>query len=61
MDVEIALGDMQVRPAHAAGGDLDEELSRGRRRHRSFDDSQGLLIDRPGEVDLPSPHAQAGS
>ncbi len=49
MDVEITLGDMQVRPAYAACGDLHEELPEGGRRHQSLDESQGLLIDGPGE------------
>jgi hypothetical protein len=53
---QLALGDMQIRPAHAAGEHAYQQLSVIGFRRRSLGRIERLGIDRPGTFDLPAAH-----
>ena len=54
--LEVALGEVQIRPAHPARADADEQLVRARRRHRAFDPAKRRALDGPGMPHHPGEH-----
>jgi len=58
---EIAFGQVEIRPAHAAHGDPDADLTRTGPRHRQLGGDQGPLGHRRRSPHPPGPHGGRGA
>jgi hypothetical protein len=53
---EVALGQVQVRPADTTAGDADQQLPAAGHRGRPVDPDQWAGVDRTRRLDHPRPH-----